>query len=158
MSGRSVNLLTHFLGRLSPLNSMILSLWIVCRTNGEQTKSNVPSHFFLLFLLLLLLSLLLRLVVQAIVIMSEAESRGPEIEFCDRCWKKDHNLFPFSGLIQRTTQWWYFSYFSQKQFLSFHANCLQFEWNVRFDISCKLSPGDNLNKMSKPVFLRKEKT
>ena len=30
-----------------------------------------------------------------------------------------------SGLIQQTTNWWYFSYFS----LTFHINCLQ--WNVK---------------------------
>ena len=39
-----------------------------------------------------------------------------------------------SGQIQQTGNWWYFSYFPQKTFLTFHANCLfcrKFAWNVK---------------------------
>ena len=51
---------------------------------------------------------------------------------------KGYYSFPqplsLSRLIQQTTNCWLFSYFSRKQDLTFHANCLQwrqFAWNVK---------------------------
>ena len=92
MSDPSVNLLTHSLGRLSPLNFKILSLCKACRTFGRRPIRNVPLLPFLAILSFFhsfLLSLLLRLVVLVIVLMSGSESSSPESELCDRCWKKD---------------------------------------------------------------------
>ena len=44
------------------------------------------------------------------------------------------NPFPLSGLIQQTTNWFFFFIFHRKQDLTFHANCLhwkQYVWKVK---------------------------
>ena len=59
---------------------------------------------------------------------------------------------PVSGLIQQTTNWWYFFViFPRKQVLKLHANCLHWIWHVMQIVSF----GDNLHEISKPVFWEK---
>ena len=54
---------------------------------------------------------------------------------------------PCFGLIQQTTILWYFFYFfSRKQDLKFHANCLQLQEMSNH------SSADNLHEMSTPIF------
>ena len=77
----------------------------------------------------------------------------PEIRFSCLCFSKQvQHWFLFSihpltfmtlrAMIQQTTNWWYFSYFSQK---------------TEFDISCKLSPLETICMKCQILFSGKNK-